>query len=157
MPTLKRLFLKLSLPPSKFLAPLLAIFSFTGFLNAAFLTIEHYSGKVPPCAIFTGCDTVTTSQYATILGIPVALLGTIYYLSVLVLVVAYWDSKKPKFINAASLITVLGFLASVYFVSIQLFVLKAICLYCVISAIDSTILFLAGLANNVRIIKRRAL
>lgn len=155
MQTLKNLSQKLSPPPSKFLAPVFAIFSFIGFLDAAFLTIEHFAGRVPPCGIFTGCDTVTTSQYATILGIPVALLGALYYLSILVLTIAYWDSKKPQFLNVASLLTITGFLASAYFIFLQLFVIKALCLYCVISAANSTILFAAALPQNLRLIKAR--
>lgn len=154
MQTLKNLFLKLSLPPNKFLAPVFAIFGFIGFLDASFLTFEHYRGDPLPCVIFTGCDTVTTSQYATIGGIPVALLGAIYYLAIFVLTIAYWDTKNPKFINTASLLTFVGFFASIYFVYLQLFVIHAICLYCVISATDSTILFIVGLTQNLCFIKR---
>src|SRR5690348_14780226 len=59
------------------------ILSFLGFLDAAYLTILHYKNVIPPCSIAHGCETVLTSQYATLGPIPIALLGVFFYLVVL--------------------------------------------------------------------------
>ena len=64
--------------------------SFFGFLDATYLTINHYQGKIPPCSIVVGCEIVTTSRYSLFLNIPVALIGAIYYLTVFVLTVLYF-------------------------------------------------------------------
>ena len=51
---------------------------------ATYLTIVHYAGDAPVCAIAHGCATVQKSDYAKLAGIPVALLGVIGYLGILV-------------------------------------------------------------------------
>ena len=119
--------------------------SLLGFLDAAYLTIEHYRGVVPPCAIVSGCAAVTTSQYSLIFGIPVALLGAIYYLLITALCILYFDTKQTKILKIIARLTILGLLASLYFVYLQAFIIHAWCLYCLGSAATSTILFILGL------------
>lgn len=114
-----------------------------GFLDAAYLTVEHYRGSIPPCTI-KGCEIVLTSAQSEIAGIPVALFGSLYYLALLILAIAYLDGKK-SLINLAAKLTPLGFIASLYFVYLQLFVIHNICQYCMASAATSTLLFIAGM------------
>src|SRR3989344_9271480 len=116
-----------------------------GFIDAAYLTFEHFLGRVPPCSIISGCEKVTTSPYAEVFGIPLALFGAVYYFALLVLIIAHFDLKNAIILKIAALITPIGFLASLYFVYLQVFIIKAICLYCMISAATSTILFILGM------------
>lgn len=120
------------------------VVSLLGFLDATYLTMKHYLGTALTCAIFEGCDVVTTSAYSMILGVPVALLGAIYYLSMFLSVAYYLDSQKLRILSFAAYVTVTGFLASLVFMYIQIFILKALCIYCIFSAITSTTLFLFG-------------
>jgi len=46
--------------------------SAVGFLDATYLTVEHYRVGIPPCAIL-GCEIVLTSAQSRIAGVPVAL------------------------------------------------------------------------------------
>lgn len=115
-----------------------------GFIDATYLTIEHFLGKVPPCTLTNGCAAVTSSSYSLIFGIPLALLGAIYYLAIILGLVYYLDSKKPMVIKAISAVTAFGFVFSLYLVYLQLFVIKAICQYCMLSALSSTLLFIIG-------------
>lgn len=137
-----------STPPSankiKAIAIAFLIISFVGFLDSAYLTIQHYRGEPLACAIFTGCETVASSKYAMVGPVPLALLGLLYYLTIFILSVAYFDTKREKIIVLASYLTIAGFLASIFFVYLQLFVINAICLYCIISAASSTLLFAFG-------------
>ena len=119
--------------------------SFLGFLDATYLTAQHHLGVIPPCVITTGCEKVLTSEHNAIFGIPVALLGSIYYLFLFLLAVISLDMKRGV-IRFAAFITPIGFLASLYFVYLQLFVIKEICSYCIVSATTSTILFILGLS-----------
>ncbi len=119
--------------------------SFLGFLDATYLAAQHYLGAIPPCIITTGCETVLRSHYSAILGIPVALLGSIYYLLLFLLAVFYLDARREIIIRLAAYLTPLGFLASLYFVYLQLFVLKEICSWCMVSAFTSIILFILGI------------
>lgn len=116
-----------------------------GFVDATYLTAKHFLGSPVTCSILHGCEQVTTSQYALILGIPVALLGSLYYLSLLLLTGLYIQTKHRFLFLAANLITVMGFLASLRFVYLQVFVIKALCIFCMGSAITSTILFILTL------------
>lgn len=123
-----------------------AIFSFLGFADATFLTVEHYLGTPIPCSILGGCDIVTNSVYAQVGPVPLALLGSLYYLTLVILSIVYLDSKKDVAMKSASYMTVVGFLASLVFVYLQIFIIHALCLYCMISALISLVLFLSGQA-----------
>ncbi len=118
--------------------------SLLGFLDATYLTMKHYLGTALTCVVFEGCDVVTTSAYSMILGVPVALLGAIYYLSMFLFVAYYLDSQKLRILSFAAYVTTSGFLVSLVFMYIQIFVLKALCIYCIFSATTSTVLFLCG-------------
>lgn len=131
---------------------LLLIVAVIGFADAAYLSFEHYQGVIPPCSLTSGCEQVLTSSYSTVAGIPVSLGGAIYYFLVALGAFIYLESKyaasvKPhheKFLRYALLVTILGFIASLWFVYIQIFVIHSYCVYCLGSAITSTILFVTA-------------
>jgi len=102
-------------------------------------------GTPIPCSILKGCDQVTNSPYSLIYGVPVALLGALYYLTILILAAIYIDSRKPSVLKFLACLTPFGFLASLWFVYLQIFIIKAICIYCMASATSSTILFILGM------------
>ncbi|MEK9173402.1 MAG: vitamin K epoxide reductase family protein [Patescibacteria group bacterium] len=140
---------KTALLPKPLVSRALAIafltIAFLGFLDATYLAVEHFRGVIPPCTIIEGCEKVTTSEYSVILGVPVALLGSIYYFLVIVLSILFFDRKNEKYFLYASYLTIFGLLAAIYFVFIQLVIIKAICIYCMFSALTSTLLFILGL------------
>lgn len=115
-----------------------------GFIDATFLTIQHYTSFTLPCSITHGCELVTTSPYSFILGVPVALLGALYYVGVLLAVYASLEFTKPHWLKWVAIATTTGFLFSAWFVYLQLFVIHAICQYCMLSALTSTSLFVAS-------------
>lgn len=117
-----------------------------GFVDAAYLTLKHYTKGDLACSVTAGCDVVTTSAYSEILGVPVALLGALYYLAMVLAMVAYADTKDSRIVRLASFATIGGLVASAYFVSVQAFVLSAWCQYCLASAVTSTLLFVLGMA-----------
>lgn len=118
------------------------IVALLGFIDASYLTIEHFKNSIPPCFIVSGCDTVTRSIYSTVGPIPVALLGALYYFTICLLLFTALESKKDKPARLAFLLTPFGLLASGYFLFVQAFLLKAYCLYCLGSITTSTILFM---------------
>jgi len=139
----KMLLSKLLGSPTK-KAIFIGLFSFLGLIDASYLAAKHYTRTIPPCAIVKGCEVVTTSQYATIGGISVALLGAIYYLAVLVISIAIIDTKSDRLKKFLARFSVIGLLASIWFISLQLFVIKALCLYCLVSAFSSTTIFITA-------------
>lgn len=121
------------------------IVSFFGFADAAYLTVEHYLGGVPNCGPLEGCDVVATSSYAVIAEIPVALLGTVYYLGIFLATMMFLDVRDSRILVWTARATTIGFLASIVFSYIQFVVLGAVCVYCIGSAITSTLLFIVGM------------
>lgn len=119
--------------------------SFAGFLDALYLTFEHYFAAPLPCVIFKGCKEVLTSKHATIFSLPTPLYGAIYYLILLVAGIFYIDTNNTRVFAAVSLFTAVGFLASFWFVYLQFFILNAICTYCMLSAAISSALFVLGI------------
>ena len=118
----------------------LFVFAILGFSDASFLTIEHYQNRIPPCTT-AGCETVLTSPYSSMFGVPVALLGMIYYLVIALGLFAHIEGKHEPSLRAVLLLTVCGFLMSMWFIGAQAFLIHAWCLYCLGSATISTILF----------------
>ncbi len=114
---------------------------FIGFLDSVYLTVTHFIGEPVACGFFTGCEVVASSSYSAIAGIPIALFGAFYYLFWVLLGVWYLDSRNPLFFTLLPL-TSAGFVVSLILIGIQLFVIDAICLYCVLSAASSTALFI---------------
>jgi uncharacterized membrane protein len=98
---------------------------------AAYLTWVHYDASALVCIAGGGCETVQQSAYAEIAGIPVALLGLIAYSSVLVLVV--WDAPTARL--GAAMIAFVGLAFSLYLLVLQLFVIDAVCTWCVVNDI----------------------
>ena len=129
----------------KWIVIALVVVSFIGFLDATYLTVKHYLGEPLNCSLLEGCEQVTTSQYATIFNVPVALGGALYYLFIFVFSIVYFDTKNNRLLSLIPPITIIGLLASGWFIYLQLFVIKAICLYCVLSAASSTTLFILGM------------
>ncbi len=129
---------------SKWLPVVFLVLSLIGFLDATYLTVEHYRGTIPPCTTTGGCEKVLTSRYSTMLGVPVALGGALYYLSLLVLTGWFLDTKNLRALRLATLLTPIGFLASIYFFSLQAFVIHSWCPYCLTSAATSTLLLIVS-------------
>lgn len=123
----------------------ISILALVGFGIATFLTVEHFQGVIPPCTI-GGCETVLSSKYSEVFGIPVSSFGSIYYFIILLSLFIYYDTKntviKDYCLKIVFAMSAFGFIASIGFISIMLFVLKAICIYCLASDIISIIIFI---------------
>ncbi len=134
-----------NLPPA---APNWAVFTalaaaIAGFADALYLTVSHYRQAIPPCSI-GGCETVLTSRFATLAGVPISLIGVIGYVVMTLLLLLAIEKRSGQLLRVVALLSALSFAVSMVLVAIQIFTLHAICLYCMGSAITSTILFLAS-------------
>ncbi len=118
------------------------IIAFLGFFDAVYLTANHFIGASVPCFETGGCDKVTTSSYSKILGIPVALLGALYYLSVIGLGMHLVQKRRFITFKLLHFFTYFGFGFSMWFVYVQAEIIGAWCVYCLLSALSSTLLFI---------------
>ena len=134
-----------STPVPKWLVISFLLLGFIGFIDAGYLTAKYYLGSPVNCAILKGCEIVTSSKFAMVAGVPIALAGAIYYLVIIFLALLYLDAENKTALIAASLISLAGFIASLWLLYIQLFILNALCLYCLASLATTTVLFINGL------------
>jgi len=115
-----------------------------GLLDSIYLVWVKYTGAYALCGPIGNCESVNSSQYSEIYGIPIALLGAGAYAVMIVLLLLenrgqVWAEFGPMIVFGMSLI---GVLYSIYLTYIEVVILKAICPYCVISAIILVILLI---------------
>lgn len=126
-----------------------ALVALVGLADAVYLTVEHLSGQSVRCMVVTGCDEVLQSKYATVAssGVPVAAVGALAYFTAfsLATLAAFGYDGARKLLTP--LVAVM-FLATLWFLYLQAFVIKAFCTYCLISAVVTTVLALLVLARR---------
>ncbi len=120
----------------------LLILSIAGFFDASYLTILHYKNIIPPCTIAKGCETVLTSQFSTILGIPISLIGSVFFLILIILLLL-------GFFRYFKILILLGVLISVNLFFIQAFILHAFCQYCLLSEVIILSIFVITLQGAI--------
>ncbi|MBI4595559.1 MAG: vitamin K epoxide reductase family protein [Candidatus Tectomicrobia bacterium] len=109
--------------------------SMAGLFDAGYLSYYKLFSEIELlCGESAACDAVNNSPYAQIFGIPVALLGLFYYAAVLFFTLL--GRKLPVFI-----LSVAGLLFSLYLTWVEVFILHAICFWCVVSALLTFAIF----------------
>lgn len=128
----------------------IALVALIGVFVALYLTLFKVGviGEIT-CSVGS-CETVQTSRWSELLGLPVAAWGLGAYLAMLVLAVvglqpAHADSRAI----AWGLVALSGWsvLFSGWLTYLELWVIHAICVYCVTSAVLVVVIFLASLAD----------
>ncbi|HEU5206797.1 MAG TPA: vitamin K epoxide reductase family protein [Gaiellaceae bacterium] len=104
-----------------------ALVAAAGAAIAAYLTWVHYDEAALVCVAGGGCETVQRSSYSELAGIPVALLGLVSYTVVLALVL--WNTPTARL--AAASLAFVGLVFGIYLLALQLFVIDAVCVWCV--------------------------
>ena len=95
------------------------------------------------CAVGS-CETVNSSKWATFLGLPVAGWGVAFYVGLFVLAMvstseAYAGSRAIALVLPA--VSGTGVLFSLWLTYLELFVINAVCQWCVVSAVIVSIIF----------------
>jgi uncharacterized membrane protein len=108
---------------------------------AAYLTYVHYSGAQVACTAGQSCVKVQTSQWSTLGGVPVALIGLVGYITILASL-AVPDREESRL--AALGLTMIGFGFSAYLTYRELFSIHAICEWCVSSAVIMALLLVTA-------------
>jgi uncharacterized membrane protein len=97
------------------------------------------------CGPVGECNIVQASPYAQILGIPIAVLGMLNYLGIIVLwAVQKYVGGRLAYFSALGLLglTLFGTIFSIYLTCLELFVIHAVCAWCLSSAVITTVLML---------------
>ncbi len=116
----------------RWVPPVSLVLSVLGLALSLYLTIEHYSSSTTLACPDTGalnCLKVTTSAQSTVFGVPVAVLGLLYF-AVMIVLSLLWRSTRRDVRLARLASSAVGVLFVVWLVFAELFTLDAICLWC---------------------------
>lgn len=119
--------------------PIFALYglAITGLIDSTYLAYTHVTERPLMCDIIDGCNVVAASPYSIVMGIPLSFWGIAFYLAV---TLATWVAHTyPRLWFSRGLMgtTVLAASMSAYFTYLQVFVIGALCIYCLASALIS--------------------
>jgi uncharacterized membrane protein len=103
-----------------------------GLAISIYLTWVHYAGIKPVCTGISDCERVQTSDYADLVGIPVAVLGIVGYGAILA-------SLRTR-VEVTAMLSYLALAFSAYLTWAEVFKIEAICQWCVGSAVITLVI-----------------
>jgi uncharacterized membrane protein len=109
------------------------LLSLFGLGVSIYLTITHFDKMALVCSDngAINCAKVTSSPQSVIIGIPVAMLGLAFFVPMVLLCLpAAWRSADRRIHLARLLLSVTGVGMIIYLIIAELFIIKAICLWC---------------------------
>lgn len=117
------------------------IASLLGFLDAGYLAYMRFQGTPVFCGSSNACAIVNASEYAQIFGIPLSYGGTLFYLSIFILMVLARETANVRAYQIGTAMTAASLLTSAYLFYVQAVLLQTFCPYCIFSAILSVLMF----------------
>lgn len=109
---------------------ILAALDFVGLLIAGYLATVEVGGGTPVCGPLRGCETVASSPYSRVNGIPVAVFGVFLSLFLMTAALAWWRTGATWLLAAHYIGSLVGVLFETYFTYLELFVIEAVCVWC---------------------------
>ena len=124
-----------------------------GLLVSIYMTIYKVLNADAMCLGSGDCSTVNASRYSEVNGIPVALIGVLGYLAILV--IHYFEDRNRFFKENSTLmifgLALTGFLFTVWLIYVEIALLKALCPFCLTSQAAMTFIFMIAV---IRLIKQ---
>lgn len=125
---------------------LIVLLAFLGIANAAYLAQSESNGTPLLCNIenLSGCNIVVASPYSSFLGISIAKYGVVFYSSIFILAaleLLLFNNFLRRTLQGFSFV---GVVVSFFFILLQIFVIKAFCIYCSVSALISLLIFVSA-------------
>jgi len=118
--------------PRRWVAPSTMALAAAGLALSAYLTVEHFRNPdtlACPATATVNCARVTTSAQATLLGVPVAVLGVAFFVAMVLVCLPFaWRDLRLTVLRAALSGVGVGFV--IYLVYAELFLVGSICLWC---------------------------
>lgn len=129
------------------------VIAILGLIDAIYLTIIKFSKNKALCLEGVGdCWSVNNSRYSEWNGIPISIFGIIAY--TVILIILFSENKNTVIKNYGNIVVIgisfSGFLFSIYLTYLQFAVIKAVCPFCILSAMTMTTVFLLSLINFFR-------
>ncbi|MDB5237547.1 MAG: Vitamin epoxide reductase family protein [Parcubacteria group bacterium] len=132
------------------LLSLLLVLTFLGLADAWYLTQAALDGTALSCsfnglAVLSGCNQVAQSVYSHFMGLPLALYGVVFYGVLFIIAAVLFVLPIRILYRAAIALGVIGIVLSLYLVVLQIFVIKALCVYCLASMAIALLIFFVTL------------
>lgn len=126
---------------------IMVIFTVIGLLDSIYLSWIKLANQETMCAGIGDCEVVNSSKYSEIGGIPIAVIGAVAYIFILLFLLIenrnlFWRENSLIYVFGFSLI---GTIYSGYLTYLEIAVIHAICPFCVISAIAILIIFIISI------------
>ena len=118
---------------------IIVILSLLGFAVATYLTAAHYLNAPVVCDITKGCNEVLASKYSVLWGLPLAVWGMAFFAAVIIC--ALLANHYAPWRKILTLALGCGSIAALVFLSLQFFVIKKICQYCLTTDLLTILLF----------------
>jgi len=128
----------------------IALMALIGLFDAAYLALERVTGGTLVCPTGGGCETVQSSAYSLLFGVPVAYIGLAGYAALLVAALLALNLDRIAGLPLATVLLALAsvaLLAGIYFSYLQVAVIGAICFWCAVSALLDLGIWVAALLN----------
>jgi len=133
-----------------FYAPYLMLALALVGIGAAFYdAYSIYNGQALWCPPpINGCNEVANSPYARIYNLPVGYFGVVYYVYMFGLAALLAFDPVSRGLRFATLAySALGVCFSIYFMYLQIAFIHAFCIYCLVSAVTTLLLFIAAISH----------
>ena len=113
----------------------MTVLAVVGLAAAVYLSVTKLLGEAPVCGPIRGCEDVAASQYSELVGIPVAVFGVAFSLVLTGLCIAWWRTADRRALLGAYGLGLLGCFVVAGLTYVEVFVIHAICIYCVAYAV----------------------
>jgi len=140
------------------LSVLLAL-AFVGIADAWYLSMSALTDTALSCdlgAVLDGCNIVAKSEFSHFFGLPLAMYGVAFFAVVFVIAAIQLVTPHKTLFRLLYALGVLGSVASVLFLFIQIAVIKALCIYCIASAVITFLIWLISHDLWKRMIRAKA-
>lgn len=124
---------------------ILAVLDVIGLAIASYLSAVELGGGVPACGPIKGCEEVALSEYSRIGGVPVAVYGVGLSLILLSLAIVWWKTDLYALLLAHYGLSLAGVIFEVYFLYLQLVVIRAVCVWCTTYGLSLVLRFVIAL------------
>ncbi len=123
------------------------VLALVGLVDSIYLTVKHLAAEPVPCSLISGCETVLTSDYAAIAGIPLAAFGAAAYFTAFSLaLLAMFGNRNAWLLFGIAATGMAGF--TLWLLYLQAFVIGAFCQFCLLSAVTSLGLFIVAVLSK---------
>jgi uncharacterized membrane protein len=108
----------------------------------AMYVVQSFVRDAPIYCVTSGCEVVRRHPSSYLLGIPVPSYGLIGYTTILLLLLAYAQTSKPKLLTLAKYITLGGTAFVAWFTYTEAFIIRGFCMWCLVSAFNMVVMLL---------------